>query len=129
MRPFDFVRASDPGEAAAQAGKSKAAAFVAGGTNLIDLMKLNVMAPDVLVDISRLGLDTIDDEAGSLVSAVGNCPIVICANKSDLPPAIEPSEVAFRARNLGAPLFATSARTGVGVEEAFQTLGRRLLGR
>ena len=66
MRPFDFVRASDPGEAAAQAGKSKAAAFVAGGTNLIDLMKLNVMAPDVLVDISRLGLDTIDDEDGGL---------------------------------------------------------------
>lgn len=73
--------------------------------------------------------DTVEDEAGSLASAVGNCPVVICANKSDLPPAIEPSEVALRARNLGAPLFATSARTGAGVEEAFQALGRRLLGR
>lgn len=54
MTPFEFSRAGTPGEATrlAQAG----ATFIAGGTNLLDLMKLEVMTPDRLVDISRLDL-------------------------------------------------------------------------
>lgn len=58
MRPFDYGRAASIEEAtrAAAAG----ATIIAGGTNLIDLMKLEVMAPDKLIDVSRLGLDGID---------------------------------------------------------------------
>ena len=44
MRPFDYVRAGATGEATASAGQG--AAFIAGGTNLLDLMKLEVMAPE-----------------------------------------------------------------------------------
>ena len=57
MKPFDFQRPDDLGTAhdAARDG----ATFVGGGTNLIDLMKLEIMSPDTLVDISRLGLDAI----------------------------------------------------------------------
>lgn len=61
MKPFDYARAGSVAEAteAAAAG----ATFVAGGTNLIDLMKLEVMAPDRLVDINRLDLDGVEPTA------------------------------------------------------------------
>ncbi len=65
MKPFVYARASDRADATAQAAAD--ASFIAGGTNLLDLMKLEVMAPDRLVDINRLGLDEISEtEAGGL---------------------------------------------------------------
>ena len=63
MRPFDYVRAREFGEATAAAG-TPGAAFIAGGTNLLDLMKLEVMAPERLVDITRLDLGDVEDADG-----------------------------------------------------------------
>ena len=60
MRPFEYHRATSPTEAVS-AGGADGAAFVAGGTNLLDLMKLEVMAPDRLVDINRLDLNGIEE--------------------------------------------------------------------
>ena len=62
MRPFDYDRAGTREQATAAAAAG--AVFIAGGTNLLDLMKLEVMAPDRLVDINRLDLDGIEPEAG-----------------------------------------------------------------
>lgn len=58
MKPFDYVRASSTGEAiaATRAGGT----FIAGGTNLLDLMKLEVIAPETVVDITRLDLREIE---------------------------------------------------------------------
>ncbi len=70
---------------------------------------------------------TIDEEVGSLVQAVGAVPRIMCANKSDLAPAIDTGAIVEQAARLDARWFATSARTGDGVEEAFATLGRALL--
>ena len=65
MRPFDYARASTTGEAAGLARDG--ATFIAGGTNLLDLMKLEVMQPDRLVDITRLDLGGIaETEDGGL---------------------------------------------------------------
>ncbi|MBV7410725.1 xanthine dehydrogenase family protein subunit M [Maritimibacter sp. DP1N21-5] len=64
MRAFDFNRPDDL--PSAHAAARDGATFIAGGTNLIDLMKLEVMAPDKLVDISRLGLDRITPRGESL---------------------------------------------------------------
>jgi xanthine dehydrogenase YagS FAD-binding subunit len=65
MRPFDYVRAADRQEATAAGAQG--AVFIAGGTNLLDLMKLEVMAPGRLVDINRLDLDGVEPtEAGGL---------------------------------------------------------------
>tara|TARA_R110000850_G_scaffold3398_3_gene16284 strand:+ start:1224 stop:2213 length:990 start_codon:yes stop_codon:yes gene_type:complete len=65
MKPFSYARADNRADAIAQAADK--ALFIAGGTNLLDLMKLEVMAPDRLVDISRLDLAKIDEtEAGGL---------------------------------------------------------------
>jgi xanthine dehydrogenase YagS FAD-binding subunit len=62
MKAFSYERASSP-EAAASACARPGARVIAGGTNLLDLMKLQIETPVHLVDISRLGLDTIDATA------------------------------------------------------------------
>jgi xanthine dehydrogenase YagS FAD-binding subunit len=59
MMPFTYVRAEDTRDAL-QRGRDDNAVFVAGGTTLIDLMKLHVMTPASLVDINGLPLDTIE---------------------------------------------------------------------
>lgn len=63
MTPFGYARAKDIGEAVAQ-GDGDRVYFLAGGTNLIDLMKENVERPARVVDISRLPLAAIEDREG-----------------------------------------------------------------
>ncbi len=62
MRPFDFTRAESAADAMRLAGEG--ATIIAGGTNLLDLMKLEVMAPHALVDINRLDLGGIEEAEG-----------------------------------------------------------------
>lgn len=71
MRPFDYRRADTP-HSAARSGAEQGATFIAGGTNLLDLMKLEVMTPGTLVDINRLDLRGIDrtDDGGLRVGAL-----------------------------------------------------------
>jgi xanthine dehydrogenase YagS FAD-binding subunit len=59
MRSFDYTRPAD-NQAAAKAAALRGAAFIGGGTNLLDLMKLQVMTPSQLVDVNRLGLDKME---------------------------------------------------------------------
>ena len=61
MKPFSYVRAQDLGGAVAALAEAPNAAFLAGGTNLVDLMKLGVMEPEVLVDVRRLTSDSIEE--------------------------------------------------------------------
>jgi xanthine dehydrogenase YagS FAD-binding subunit len=63
MRPFTFERAHSPAEAAAAAARHPGAKFVAGGTNLLDLMKLEIETPAHLIDVNGLGLDKIEPTA------------------------------------------------------------------
>ncbi|MEO3386191.1 xanthine dehydrogenase family protein subunit M [Mesorhizobium sp. CAU 1741] len=63
MKPFTYERASSPAAAAAAAAGNRGVKFIAGGTNLLDLMKLEIEAPAHLVDVNRLGLDTIEPTA------------------------------------------------------------------
>lgn len=66
MNRFSYARATDLPGAVREAAAPRAK-FIAGGTNLIDLMKYNVEAPSRLIDITRLpGLDTIDAVDGGL---------------------------------------------------------------
>ena len=58
MRPFEYARAGNVSEAGQLAGR-----FIAGGTNLLDLMKLEVETPEKLVDITRLPLREIEETA------------------------------------------------------------------
>jgi xanthine dehydrogenase YagS FAD-binding subunit len=68
MTPFSYHAAPDPAAAIGHmASASGPANYIAGGTNLLDLMKERVMLSGTLVDINGIGLDTIADEAGGLV--------------------------------------------------------------
>lgn len=60
MKNFQIIRALSSGSAVSSIGKENSAMFIAGGTNLVDLMKKNVVAPDKLVDITALDLKKIE---------------------------------------------------------------------
>ncbi|MEG1210888.1 MAG: xanthine dehydrogenase family protein subunit M [Leclercia sp.] len=67
MKAFTYERVRTPAEAAASAQRTAGAKFIAGGTNLLDLMKLEIETPSHLIDVNGLGLDSIDaTEAGGL---------------------------------------------------------------
>lgn len=63
MKPFTYERAKSPTEAAASAARLSGAKFVAGGTNLLDLMKLQIETPSHLIDVNGLSLDKIEPTA------------------------------------------------------------------
>jgi xanthine dehydrogenase YagS FAD-binding subunit len=67
MRPFKYTRAAEPNGAAAAVAANPQAKFLAGGTNILDLMKEDVERPNELVDLTRLKLAEIK-EAGGVVS-------------------------------------------------------------
>jgi xanthine dehydrogenase YagS FAD-binding subunit len=60
MNPFRYERARDASSAVALLAQAPNGAFLAGGTNLVDHMKLGVRQPDLLVDITRLPYDRIE---------------------------------------------------------------------
>src|SRR5438309_152885 len=70
MRPFDYAESRTEDEALGNMAAARDAAFFAGGTTLVDLMKLHVLEPDTLVGVARLPLATIRvDERGVHVGA------------------------------------------------------------
>ena len=60
MNPFTYERAASPADAAAAALRTPNARFIAGGTNLLDLMKLGIESPAHLIDVNGLALDRIE---------------------------------------------------------------------
>ncbi|HEY0415517.1 MAG TPA: FAD binding domain-containing protein, partial [Gaiellaceae bacterium] len=61
MRAFEYARAATVADAVAAVAAAPDAKFLGGGTNLVDLMRLEVETPTLLVDVSRLPLGSIDD--------------------------------------------------------------------
>jgi xanthine dehydrogenase YagS FAD-binding subunit len=72
MKPFTYQRAVSPAEAAQAAAQTKGARFIAGGTNLLDLMKLQIETPSLLIDINGLGFDKVEStiEGGLRIGAL-----------------------------------------------------------
>jgi xanthine dehydrogenase YagS FAD-binding subunit len=71
MKEFTYQRATSPADAAASAARTQNAKFVGGGTNLLDLMKLQIETPTHLIDVNDLGLDKIEptSEGGLRIGA------------------------------------------------------------
>ena len=63
MKSFTYERARTPADAAATAARTPGAKFIAGGTNLLDLMKLQIETPAHLIDVNGLALDRIEPTA------------------------------------------------------------------
>ncbi|KOR47942.1 molybdopterin dehydrogenase [Xanthomonas oryzae] len=72
MKAFSYERATSPADAAAKAARQPGAKFIAGGTNLLDLMKLQIETPSHLIDVNGLRLGTIDatSEGGLRIGAL-----------------------------------------------------------
>ncbi len=72
MKSFSYERARNPAEAAASALRRPNAKFIAGGTNLLDLMKLEIETPAHLIDVNGLALDRIEptQEGGLRIGAL-----------------------------------------------------------
>ncbi|MCJ2010780.1 FAD binding domain-containing protein, partial [Methylobacterium sp. J-092] len=60
MNSFTYYPPRHPPEAAVARARTPNAKFIAGGTNLLDLMKLQIETPTHLVDVNGLGLDRIE---------------------------------------------------------------------
>lgn len=72
MKAFSYERAASPAQALAAAARTPGARFIAGGTNLLDLMKLEIETPQHLIDVNGLGLDRIEatPEGGLRIGAL-----------------------------------------------------------
>ncbi|SUW63633.1 4-hydroxybenzoyl-CoA reductase subunit beta [Buttiauxella agrestis] len=72
MKAFTYERVKTPAEAATRAEKKPGAKFIAGGTNLLDLMKLEIETPTHLIDVNGLALDKIEPtpEGGLRIGAL-----------------------------------------------------------
>ncbi len=72
MKSFTYERAHSPAAAAAAAARTQGAKFIAGGTNLLDLMKLEIETPAHLIDVNGLALDKIETtpEGGLRIGAL-----------------------------------------------------------
>jgi len=72
MIPFEYVRAGSLAHAVSLMADDPTAKFIAGGTNLIDLMKMDVERPTKLIDISRLALNKVEEtpEGGLRIGAL-----------------------------------------------------------
>ncbi|MCF5602447.1 xanthine dehydrogenase family protein subunit M, partial [Pseudomonas syringae] len=74
MRTFDYARAASPAQAVTSASGQGQRFYLAGGTTLLDLVKLDVMQPEQLVDINHLALKQVESlpdgrlRIGALVS-------------------------------------------------------------
>ncbi|MGW2177570.1 FAD binding domain-containing protein [Streptomyces sp. NPDC001732] len=71
MKPFAYLRARSAEEAVREHAAHPGAGFLGGGTNLVDLMKLGVETPALLIDVSRLPLDRVTgtDDGGLRIGA------------------------------------------------------------
>ena len=114
MKPFDYARAGSVEEALAAGADG--GRYIAGGTNLIDLMKLQVETPGRLVDISRLALDRVEQTGdsgvriGALVThaMLEDGPAAICCSGRAViistrprPPATSATPAAGARRSMG----------------------------
>lgn len=72
MRSFTYERAETTADATAAFSRTRGARFIAGGTNLLDLMKLEIETPAHLIDVSRLDLNKIEptSEGGLRIGAM-----------------------------------------------------------
>ncbi|WP_327705502.1 xanthine dehydrogenase family protein subunit M [Streptomyces decoyicus] len=91
MKPFGYVRAASVEEALRAVAGQPGARFLGGGTNLVDLMKLGVESPELLVDVTRLPLDRIEElpDGGLRIGAmVRNSDLAAAAPVRDRYPAV-----------------------------------------
>ncbi len=99
MRPVSYLRATDVADAIATVSADPDSAFLAGGTTEVDVLRLNVVRPSLLVDINPLPLDQIEDlpDGGLRIGALARMSDV-----AEAPGVVERFPVIAQALVLGA---------------------------
>jgi len=106
VRSFRYERAEDAAAAVALVNRESDAAFLAGGTNLVDLMRLDVARPDLLIDVSQVTSDEIEslpDGSVRIGAAVRNSDLAADATIRERYPALSQallSGATYQLRNL-----------------------------
>ena len=125
MKTFTYERATSPADALAKAARSPETRFIAGGTNLLDLMKLEIETPAHLVDLNRLNLKAIEPTAegglriGGTTGVHGDGePLVLHPNALRRTAALQDSG------QLGADRFHSGMRVGGGAEGVLRSRPR-----
>lgn len=77
MINFQYTRATDVADAVRQIAADPTSKFIAGGTNLLDLMKDDIERPSRLIDITHLPLKSIDSTADGGYASARWCPTPI----------------------------------------------------
>ena len=95
MRNFVYARADNVEQAIALYARGSGTVFLAGGTTLLDLMKLDIMQPAHVVDIHKLGLDQIEILDGNRVR-IG---AMVSAAPAPKPAAVRPAQSPRRSGN------------------------------
>ncbi|MEO6187987.1 MAG: FAD binding domain-containing protein, partial [Ginsengibacter sp.] len=81
MINFDYVKASSQKSAIEALARDASSKFIAGGTNLVDLMKKGIEMPEKLIDISDLPLKSIDETNGTIRIGALALNSVVAENK------------------------------------------------
>ena len=99
MIQFQYERASTAKTAVSALANNTNAKFIAGGTNLIDLMKRNITAPTKLVDINTIPLKNIEQQTGKItIGALAlNSQVKLCSAQQPVEPGVH-SGSRYRAR-------------------------------
>ena len=115
MRPFAYQRADTPEQAVRRAhatARSAPAAFLAGGTTLVDLMRLGSMRPEALVDINDLARDHGLVRAGRDSLHLGG--LVRMAEAADHPDVVRDYPVIAQSLSLAAMQWSDTPSTACG---------------
>ena len=96
MINFQYTRATDVADAVRQLARDPHAKLIAGGTNLIDLMKEDVERPSRLIDITRLPLNKVENTPGgglSIGALARNTEVLFCRRVGHAAPGTDPSDL------------------------------------
>ena len=124
MKPFHYERARDVASACASAAHATAR-FIAGGTNLVDLMKLQIETPAHLVDIGRLPLTGIEETAEGGLRIGGNLKAGLASGTREAEGSVTPAALDERYSHAG--FGAQFAEVGVD-RDTGEVRVRRMLG-
>ncbi len=82
MKPFAYARASGPADAVRLMGSQPNGKYLAGGTNLVDLMRENIERPDSVVDVKRLSVQIDARADGSIVLGAGATNTAVATHRA-----------------------------------------------
>ncbi|HEY0447921.1 FAD binding domain-containing protein [Actinophytocola sp.] len=130
MKDFGYVRPTDVATALRAIDEQPNAKFLGGGTNLVDLMRERIEAPDTLVDLTRLPLTGIDEQPDGTLRMNANLAEYHVPVHADVPPidvsCLDDPDPTMPLGVLGAGEVGITGVGGAVANAVFHATGRRI---